>query len=335
MTEVNEKLVELEKKIDQIGSRFSTVWSVGYGDEEIDLAGIFRFLWQKKWRFMGIVVAFSVFGLVYGKMLPNEYSSSALLSPAEENSGGGLAGLAGRFGGFASLAGVNLGGAGDEKTTLAIEILKSREFISNFVSDKDLAVKLMASNGWDAKENVLIYDPSIYDKQSKAWVRRAKPPFGVEPSNMEIVKVFKERMSISRDKDSGLISIGFTHYSPYLAKEIVDNLISSINDVVREREVGEAERSIKFLKAQLAETGVSQMQVVFYQLIEEQTKKIMLAMVRDDYVFRVVDPAVVPVLKVKPSRFLILFVFACIGIIVGCIYVLLCTLIGAHSKTSS
>ena len=41
---------------------------------------------------------------------------------------------------------------------------------------------------------------------------------------------------------------------------------------------------------------------VFAQLIEEQTKTIMLANVSKDYVFDVIDPPVAPELKSKPSR---------------------------------
>ena len=42
--------------------------------------------------------------------------------------------------------------------------------------------------------------------------------------------------------------------------------------------------------------------------METQTKKIMLANVRDQYAFRIIDPAVIPEKKIKPNRGLIIMV---------------------------
>ncbi|HAS23515.1 MAG TPA: LPS O-antigen length regulator, partial [Idiomarina loihiensis] len=75
---------------------------------------------------------------------PNIYKSEATLAPTEEASGGGLSQMAGQLGGLASLAGVNLGGKNADKTTIALEILKSRAFIKSFVEKYDILPELMA-----------------------------------------------------------------------------------------------------------------------------------------------------------------------------------------------
>lgn len=49
------------------------------------------------------------------------------------------------------------------------------------------------------------------------------------------------------------------------------------------------------------------MQNTFYKLIEEQTKSLMLAEVQEEFVFKVVDPSVVPEVKYEPKRYLICF----------------------------
>ena len=58
---------------------------------------------------------------------------------------------------------------------------------------------------------------------------------------------------------------------------------------------------------------VTEMQKIFFQLIEEQTKTIMLAEVREEYVFKTVDPAVVPEEKSKPKRALICILSVLLG----------------------
>jgi len=61
---------------------------------------------------------------------------------------------------------------------------------------------------------------------------------------------------------------------------------------------------------------------VYTQLIEEQTKTIMLANVSKDYVFDIIDPPVVPERKSKPSRALICVLGTLLGGMLGVVLVL-------------
>jgi hypothetical protein len=63
---------------------------------------------------------------------------------------------------------------------------------------------------------------------------------------------------------------------------------------VRERAISEAESSLKYLYAESAKTNVQSLNDAIYRVVESQIKSIMLAKIRDDYAFKVIDPAVVP-----------------------------------------
>ena len=65
------------------------------------------------------------------------------------------------------------------------------------------------------------------------------------------------------------------------------------------------------------------MQSVFYQLIEEQTKTLMLAEVSDEYVFKTVSPAKVAEEKAKPMRALIVILGFMLGGMLSVIIVLI------------
>lgn len=65
------------------------------------------------------------------------------------------------------------------------------------------------------------------------------------------------------------------------------------------------------------------MQSTFYKLIEEQTKSLMLAEVQEEFVFKVIDPAVVPELKDGPQRMLICMLSTLVGGILGFLIVLI------------
>ncbi|TON98888.1 LPS O-antigen length regulator, partial [Vibrio parahaemolyticus] len=69
-------------------------------------------------------------------------------------------------------------------------------------------------------------------------------------------------------------------------------------------------------------TAVADMQSTFYKLIEEQTKSLMLAEVQEEFIFKVVDPAVVPELEDGPKRALICVLGTLLGGMLGVAIVL-------------
>ena len=290
--------------------------------DEIDLRELWNVIWKGKWVIVAVTFVFALAAVVYALSLPNVYKSEALLVPAEENSGGGLAGLAGQFGGLASLAGVDIGGRGSDKTTIAIEVLKSREFISSFIQRHDLLIPLMAAEGWDLGQDKLIIDEGIYDEVKSKWMRDPKPPRGAEPSSLEAYRAFRRLFDVTTDKETGLITLSVEHYSPTIAKAWVDMLVLDINAEIRRRDVAEASESVQYLSNQLAKISIADMRAVFFELIEEQTKTVMFAEVREEYVFKTIDRAVEPEIKSKPKRGLICIVSVMIGGLISILIVL-------------
>ncbi|URQ99012.1 Wzz/FepE/Etk N-terminal domain-containing protein [Pseudoalteromonas sp. SCSIO 43095] len=282
-------------------------------DDEIDLRELFAVIWQGKWIIIAITTLFAVASVIYAINQPNIYKSEALLAPAEQEGGGGLSALAGQFGGLASLAGVNLGGGSSNKAQLAIEVLKSRQFTSDFIQKHSILADLMAAKSWDMQTNTVIYDSEIFDAENSKWVREVKAPFKPEPSMQEAFKVFSKIISASTDKESGMVTVSVEHVSPSVAQQWVSWLIQDINQTMKERDVQEAIKSTDFLTQQLEQTKIADIRAVLYKLVEEQTKTIMFAKVRDEYVFKTIDAALVPEEKFKPKRALI----CVLGVLLG------------------
>ncbi|MFQ6370353.1 Wzz/FepE/Etk N-terminal domain-containing protein [Shewanella sp. YIC-542] len=274
-------------------------------DDEIDLRELFAVLWVGKKLIILITLLFAVSSVALALWMPNIYKSEVLLAPAEETQGGGLSGIASQFGGLASLAGINLGKSGTDKTALAMEVMKSRQFTSDFINNHHLLPDLMAVDKWNMSDNSITYDPDIYIAESQEWVREVKPPKQPKPSMQEAYKAFSEIFSVSSDKETGLVTVSIEHKSPFVAQQWLIWLITDINAVMKQRDVTEAERSTKYLQQQIEQTNVADIRAVLYKLVEEQVKTIMFAEVRDEYIFKTVDPAVVPEEKFKPKRALI------------------------------
>lgn len=291
-------------------------------DDEIDLRELFRVLWAGKWLIGGITFAATVIAVIAALMLPNIYRAEALLAPNDQGNAGGLSALAAQYGGLASLAGLNIGGGQADKTTLGLEILKSRKFIAEFIERHDILVPLMAAKSWDSDTGELEIDSSEYDAQAQKWTRKGRPAQGGAPSPQEAYQEFRSIMSISTNKKTGFITVAVEHQSPAIAKKWVDWLISDLNNWAMSQDVMEAEQAIDYLKEQIEKTSLAELQNVFFSLIEEQTKTVMLARVSDEYLLKTLDPAVAPELKTRPKRSLMVVVAAILGGMVGVLIVL-------------
>ena len=296
-----------------------------YADDKIDLRELFLVLWEGKVLITMVTGLAAFVSVVVALSMPNIYQSTAILAPKSDGGTGGLTRLASQYGGLASLAGINLGGLGGDgmsKPAIAIEKMKSLSFFTQHLYE-DLLVDLVAVESWDPSTRQLVYDDEIYDLDSNRWLREVDPPRQSRPSDQEAHKAFVELVSISEDKQTGLISVSVEHESPDVAKQWVELMVSRVSEDLRSKDIREAEESIKFLETQREKTSLVSLDEIFAQLIEEQTKTIMLANVSRDYVFGVIDPPVAPELKIKPSRALICVLGTLLGGMLGVMVVLI------------
>lgn len=300
-------------------------------DGRIDLKELFLVLWAGKWLIGGISALAAAVSVIVALMLPNIYTSSALLAPAEQSGGGLSARLMQEYGGLASLAGVSLPGGGEGgRAQLGMELMKSRAFLGEFVERRKLLPELMAVEYWDIATGDLVYDPEIYNYDSGKWVRDIGPPFQPKPSLLEAHEEFMLILRVSQDTQTGYVSVSIDHESPIIAARWVNWMVEDINAAVRSQDVEEANRSISYLQNQIANTSLAELQTVFFELIESQTETAMLAEVRPEYVFKTIDPAVVAEERSRPNRALI----CALGTLLGGILSLMIVLIRNYASSN-
>ncbi|MBN4053831.1 LPS O-antigen length regulator [Haliea sp. AH-315-K21] len=294
-------------------------------DDEIDLLELWNILWKGKWVIVLITAVFAVGSVAYALWLPDIYRTEVLLSPTDEegSSGGGLAAGLGQLGGLASLAGVNLGGSsGVSQKDRALAIMQSRFFIKDFFDKYDLVVPFMGVKPGEASGAVVI-DPELYDATNQQWVREVSPPRQAAPSDEEVYEAFSELMSVEEDETTGLITIAIEWYDPNQIRNWAGWLIDDLNNYMRGDALLESQDAIEYLTEQLAKTSLVEMRSVFFNLIEEQTQRVMLADVREEYAFEILDPAVIPEIKSAPGRALICILGTLLGGMLAVLFVLL------------
>ncbi|MFT5815422.1 MAG: hypothetical protein ACI9VT_003195 [Psychroserpens sp.] len=300
-------------------------------DNEIDLKELFFVIWQGKWTIIITTIIAAVIAVIYAISLPDIYKSEVLLAPAEESKSGGMAGLAAQFGGLTSIAGINLGGSGSDKAKIALEIIKGKVFVAKFINSHNLKATIMATNGWNQTSNKLIYNTDIYNPETNTWMREVKAPKQAEPSDLEVHERFIKSLSISSNKETGLVTLSIKHYSPYVAKDIVEKLVLAINEKLKNDDIRESNKSIEYLQDALNKSPIADMQKVFYQLIEQQEQTKMLASVRDQYALKIINPAVVEEKKDSPKRALVVILAVMFGGMLSAAIVLIRSFMGESS----
>jgi uncharacterized protein involved in exopolysaccharide biosynthesis len=290
-------------------------------NEDLSLYGLLS-LFLQNWLTLCISgFSLATVALVWSLNQPNIYTAETLLMPVEDDASK-LEGMSGGLGGLASLAGVNIGDKGNTNSKLALQLLESRDFITKFIDKHDLIIPIMAAKSWDLSTNKLIIDPKVYDEKSQKWTRKAVAPRKQVPSLLESYNKFMTMLVVVQAPKTKFVTVAINYYSPHIAAKWTKDLVQTLNEEVRQMDKQEADDSIKYLQKLSDESNISDLRKVFSKLMEEQLKSKMLAEIRKDYVFKVVDPAVAPELKSAPIRSIIVIVAGFLGGIIGIVIVL-------------
>lgn len=289
--------------------------------EELTLYGLFSIFFNN-WKILTFCGFFAAtVALVWAINQPNVYTAKTVVMPASDENMG-LAGLAGNLGGLAAMAGVNLPEGQANKSKLAVEVLKTQAFLGDFIEEQGIKVAIMAANGWEPQKDELLINEKKYDVSTNKWVRKVDFPRSTEPSIQETYEEFKKLIKVEIEPKTKFVTIELDFYSPILAADWLEKLVLKINEDMRLRDKQEAQESIEQLAKLSKNSNVQGLSSTFASLMEEQIKTLMLTEVRKDYVFKVIEPPVVPELKSKPKRAIIIVVAGFVGGVIGIIIVL-------------
>jgi uncharacterized protein involved in exopolysaccharide biosynthesis len=192
-----------------------------------------------------------------------------------------------QLGGIASLAGVNLPAA-DNSTLEAQAVLQSRSLAEAFITRYDLLPALLSDQPSNSRTT---------------WA-------GVEHFKDDV-------LGIQEDARKGTTTIAIDWTDPVVAARWANEYVALANEVIRSRAIEESTKNIAYLNHQISQTTVMELQRVMYNLVESETKTLMLANARSEYAFTVVDPAVPPERRISPKRTVIVAVGLVTGLMLG------------------
>ena len=291
-------------------------------DDEIDLRELSYVLLKGKWIIVSLTFFASIVGVIASLSLPNIYESKALLAPV--NSSSGISGALSRYGGLAGLAGISVPSGSDEgNSAKAIQKISSLSFFENNILTNIHLPDLMAVKSWNSKTNTLTFDDSIYDTSSNTWIRDFSYPGQQIPSAQESFKVFKSKLNLNLDKNTGFVVLSIKHQSPFIAKQWTELVINQVNAFYRQKDKLESEKAVSYLNEQISITGLSEIKQSIADLLQEETKKLTLIEANQYYVFDYIDPPAVMERKSEPNRSLICILSALLGWMLSIVLVLI------------
>ncbi len=176
----------------------------------------------------------------------------------------------------------------------ALAVLTSRKFLENFVEERQL-LKILFPKSWDS--------------ENKKWVVDRVDI----PQNSDGFELLSSSLNISFDKS--LISVEFIHGEKDIVAYILNDLIDEVNSFIRMQSIAASGKNINFLKNEIANTQLAGSQEMLYRLVETEIQSIMLANTRQDYAFKIIDPAVEPLHPAGPNRKLIVIIGTLVGFI--------------------
>ncbi len=291
---------------------------------EIDLVALARYIWARKRYLFISTAAGGLLMLVIALSMRNVYESQVLLAPAQDDSGR-LASLAGQFGGLASLAGVKLGG-GDQMATEGIALFTSRDFLLDYIREKNLKPIIFYKN-WDSDAKRW-KQPSFIVKAYRALrnviagrQKSSRYSDPNEPTDSDTYDLFTgDFISVKQDKKTSFVTVSVRAYSPEDAQQWTRDLVYRVNERLRTAKKNEAEKSIAYLQKASEKTSLVEAQKAMYDLVEAQTKTIMFANAKEEFAFQTIDPAFYPEQKVKPRRTLMLAGGLISGLLIALMY---------------
>ena len=279
-------------------SQPTSLYPVERGDE-LSLIELWKVLVEYKLLIIVFTALTTLGAIYYASTLPTIYKAEVLMIPASGGVSGGS--LSNRLGSLADMAGVSLGGssAGAEGEQVLAR-LKTRSFLIKHIKEKNLKSILFADQ-WSTVE--------------KRWIDQ-------EPSDREASELLLDMITTARvPKDkAGLVILSIEWKDPTNPEKIANianNLVKSMNSHAKKRAILEAVRSVSFIEKELEKTSLLNSQIILYSIIEQQMGTIMLANVRDEFVFKVIDSAVIPTRAETKPIFMIIFIGIVLGIFIS------------------
>ena len=280
--------------------------------DEIDLVYIIsRVIWKQRKLIGGIVVA-TVFAVaIISLFQTNIYQAKAVIMPVgakDSGSNAGLMALAQQFGG---VAGITTQGAASGFEIVGL--LKSNVLREKIIQQYNLMPVLFYKK-WDASRQTWKKESETglnFNSIYPAWLRvffSPALPNGAPikdpdiPDTWDALRLLEDIVAIRQDNKQSTITISVEFRDPVRAAKIVDFFLTTLTNYMSSEAKRVAVINRKYLEEQLGSTSDPFIRQKTYNLIAQQIETAMMAGVKENFAFKVIDPPLAPDRKIRPKH---------------------------------
>ena len=265
---------------------------------DIDIFAIFNQFKKNITLIFGLTIFTTLVSVIYSLTIPDTYKSTITFTLAgNEGQGVFQPTSSSSMSALASLSASIVGQSSTGNSIVAVEKLKSKDFILSLNEDPRFASLLLGIQGFNSKKNQTIFKKGLVDPSSEAWLEKSSDYF-----TTRLLRAYKSKITVYDDNKSGLISVSSESLSPVAAYELVNMISKKINESSRSESLLEADSAIEYLTAQLAITQQTEIRKVISNIIQSQLNVRMLANIREEHYLKTFDSAYVPEIKSSPNR---------------------------------
>ncbi|MBD3347745.1 MAG: hypothetical protein GF400_00945 [Candidatus Eisenbacteria bacterium] len=249
---------------------------------ELSLSDIAGLLLRHKLLISGIVAIFTLAAILYSFIVTPVYRAEVLLAPVVSDAGSALNPVAERYLNLSGAGGV---GAATQERAELLAALRSRRFTYAFIRNESLLPVLF---------------PKRWDSGKQEWLKSAGQD---TPTMWEAYERFDDAVRhVHLDEETGLITLSVEWVDPEVAATWANALVDRANEYLRKQAVAEGESSLEYLSQELRRTSADEIRDAVFRLVEMQMRNVMLANVREEFGFEILDPAVPPEVRSRPNR---------------------------------
>lgn len=267
-------------------------------EQEIDLIELAKQLWGERKFLLKCCGVAVVVGLVVAFSIPKEYATTVKLAPETSDPTKKM----GNLGGLAAMAGINLG-----SSTGADAI--SPDLYPDVVSSVPFLLELFPVEVKDKKGelDVSLYD-YMFDHQRSAWwgyvvsapfkllgavIQLFSPeeeeqggalnPYLLTLDQTEVIKALQERISVSVDKKTFVITVSVQMQDPLISAEITKIVVEKLQSYITNYRTQKVKQDLEFTEKVFGEAKASYYKAQqAYAVFEDGNKNIISASYRTE-----------------------------------------------------
>ena len=301
----------------------------GRAEGEVNILDYWRVIWKRRalilWMVAGTVVATALISL----LMANVYQAKAVIMPVTQKESGpagglGLTALAQQFSG---LPGISL--PGSASASEIISLLKSNILREKMIQRYHL-LPVLFHKRWDPRRQTWKRSdeigPGLDPRDYVARIERALAPSRPDatpkgdndpPSTWDALRRLDDIVRVSQDVKQNTITVSADFSDPETAARVLDYLLVTLTDYMS----GEAKRvattNRKYLEAQLEKTNDPFIKQKTYNLIAQQIETGMMAEVKENFAFKIIDPPLAPDKTIRPRRLQMMMLALLISVLAG------------------